>query len=318
MQWQESSEILRKTRKQWYKWPESIVINTLDNLSRELYTYHIRFSPVCGCKQPRVLSHTSLSYCMRGKTHLKQINWKVLSYFIINPSVFVGNFWRTSCWENWLSQKIQFNISNVVCKLTASGTSQEGNIVPVIIDIHFGNLFIKGKVCFCNTNRSGIHSTQHKELELQTTVVSIITQHFSEDSAFRILLICIKLSLAFTDPTDKYFVLIEHFRGAQIYWFAFTEAGVRCSHCRSQLSNIGWFLLRNWQLQLQWIRATGNWYVMAPPWLHRCASLHIDLSTPETRSLRSSVCQLIRGEQAPAPAQYQWPHPFPQPLTRVV
>ena len=98
----------------------------------------------------------------------------------------------------------------------------------------------------------------------RTTVVSIITQHFSEDSAFRILLICIKLSLAFTDPTDKYFVLIEHFRGAQIYWFAFTEAGVRCSHCRSQLSNIGWFLLRNWQLQLQWIRATGNWYVMAP------------------------------------------------------
>ena len=97
----------------------------------------------------------------------------------------------------------------------------------------------KAKYVFCNTNRSGIHSTQHKELELQTSVVSIITQHFSEDSAFRILLICIKLSLAFTDPTDKYFVLIEHFRGAQIYWFAFTEAGVRCSHCRSQLSDIG-------------------------------------------------------------------------------
>ena len=113
------------------------------------YTCLFRFSPVCGCKQPRVLSHTSLSYCMRGKTHLKQINWKVLSYFIINPSVSVVNFWSTSWWENWpLSQKIQFNISNVVCKLTASGTSQEGNIVPVIIDIHFGNLFIKGKVCF--------------------------------------------------------------------------------------------------------------------------------------------------------------------------
>ena len=54
-----------------------------------------------------------------------------------------------------------------------------------------------------------------------------------------ILCTYIKLILAFTDPTDKYFVLIDHFRGAQIYWFAFTEAGVRCSHCRSQLSNIG-------------------------------------------------------------------------------
>ena len=30
--------------------------------------------------------------------------------------------------------------------LTASGSGQEGNIVPVIVDIHFEKLFIKGKV----------------------------------------------------------------------------------------------------------------------------------------------------------------------------
>ena len=33
--------------------------------------------------------------------------------------------------------------------LTASGSGQEGNIVPVIVDIHFEKLFIKGKVHKC-------------------------------------------------------------------------------------------------------------------------------------------------------------------------